>query len=443
MFQYALALAVVGAATLLRQLLDPALGDGVPFVTFFLGNALVIAFTGIGPSILAILLATLAADWFFLSPRHSLGLSATQAVTCVVFLLGNLVILGLAAAMRRARSRAEASAQLALHQQEKLQIALAEQERTQDTVRQQNTLLEGINRIFSEALSCRTEEELGRMCLTQAEKVTGSKFGFMGELNPKTGLMDDIAISNPGWAACEMQEKLGHGTTIPVNLKVHGIYGRVLLDRKGFFDNSPATHPDRIGTPEGHPVLTSFLGVPLIHEGKTIGMIAVANREGGYRQTDLEALESIAAASVQALMGRRAEQAAFENARRINRAQEIAHLGSWELDVARNHLTWSDEVYRILGLKPQEFAPTYAAFLDAIHPEDRTLVDETYSGSVRDGSDGYEVEHRVIRKATGEVRIVHGRCEHSRDDSGRVSTLARHGAGYNGTKERRTSTAAQ
>ena len=114
------------------------------------------------------------------------------------------------------------------------------------------------------------------------------------------------------------------------------------------------------------------------------------------------------------------EQALRESEQRLNRAQEIAHLGSWELDLVNNRLTWSDEVYRIFGLQPQEFGATYEAFLEAVHPDDRAAVDAAYSGSVREGRDTYEIEHRVVRKSTGEIRIVHERCEHIRDASGRI-----------------------
>ena len=115
-----------------------------------------------------------------------------------------------------------------------------------------------------------------------------------------------------------------------------------------------------------------------------------------------------------------AEEALRESEERLSRAQEIAHLGGWELDLVNNRLTWSDEVYRIFGLRPQEFGATYEAFLEAVHPDDRATVDAAYSGSVREGRDTYEIEHRVIRKSTGEIRIVHERCEHVRDASGRI-----------------------
>ncbi len=105
---------------------------------------------------------------------------------------------------------------------------------------------------------------------------------------------------------------------------------------------------------------------------------------------------------------------------RLNRAQEIAHLGSWELDLACNELTWSDEVYRIFGLQPQEFGATYEAFLERVHPDDRAAVDAAYAGSLRENRDTYEIDHRVVRKDTGEIRIVHEKCEHFRAASGRI-----------------------
>ncbi|HBA59539.1 MAG TPA: hypothetical protein DCZ92_01690 [Elusimicrobia bacterium] len=117
---------------------------------------------------------------------------------------------------------------------------------------------------------------------------------------------------------------------------------------------------------------------------------------------------------------KKTEEALRESGQRLNKAQEMAHLGSWELDIVKNRLSWSDEVYRIFGLKPQEFAATYEAFLAAVHPADRAAVDAAYSGSLREGRDFYEIEHRVVRQATGEVRFVLERCAHFRDGSGAI-----------------------
>lgn len=116
----------------------------------------------------------------------------------------------------------------------------------------------------------------------------------------------------------------------------------------------------------------------------------------------------------------RAEEALRQSEQRLKRAQEIARLGSWDLDLVTNQLTWSDEVYRIFGLQPQEFGATYEAFLDVVHPEDRAAVHEAYAGSLRDGNDQYEIEHRIVKRSNGEVRIVHEKCEHFRGENGGI-----------------------
>ena len=59
----------------------------------------------------------------------------------------------------------------------------------------------------------------------------------------------------------------------------------------------------------------------------------------------------------------------------LNKAQEIAHVGSWSLDLKTSALTWSDEIFRIFGLDPNESKQTYETFIDAVHPDDRKAVD--------------------------------------------------------------------
>jgi len=138
-----------------------------------------------------------------------------------------------------------------------------------------------------------------------------------------------------------------------------------------------------------------------------------------YR-TVADLIEGVVVTFVDVTELKRAEGALRESEASLKRSQQIAHLGSWELDLVANRLTWSDEVYRIFGLRPQQFAATYEAFLEHVHPDDRAAVDAAYSGSVRDGRDHYEIEHRVVRKETGEVRHVHEKCEHVRDAQGRI-----------------------
>jgi PAS domain S-box-containing protein len=104
----------------------------------------------------------------------------------------------------------------------------------------------------------------------------------------------------------------------------------------------------------------------------------------------------------------------------LSASQRIGHVGSWVLELSSGQLTWSDEVYRIFGIEPQAFGATYEAFLDRVHPDDRSAVDAAYTASSRERRDAYEIEHRIVRPDTGEVRHVHERGHHEYDAAGDV-----------------------
>jgi PAS domain-containing protein len=74
-------------------------------------------------------------------------------------------------------------------------------------------------------------------------------------------------------------------------------------------------------------------------------------------------------------------------------------------DLVNNRLTWSDEVQRIFGFQPAELEATHEAFLEAVHPDDRAAVDAAYSGSVCDGRDAYEIEHRVVKNPCDDLEM--------------------------------------
>lgn len=98
----------------------------------------------------------------------------------------------------------------------------------------------------------------------------------------------------------------------------------------------------------------------------------------------------------------------------LEEAQRIAHLGSWELESADNRLNWSDEIFRIFELDPARFESSYEAFLSAIHPDDRGLVDQAYRRSVESG-DLYEIVHR-LRMKDGRIKYVQERGQTAYED---------------------------
>ncbi|MCX6081481.1 MAG: PAS domain S-box protein [Chloroflexi bacterium] len=115
---------------------------------------------------------------------------------------------------------------------------------------------------------------------------------------------------------------------------------------------------------------------------------------------------------------KQAEAALRESEKRLKEAQRIALIGNWELDLDHNNalagtgaspLTWSDEIYRIFEIDPAQFGASYAAFLEAIHPADREMVDRAYTTSLETKSP-YEIDHRLLMP-DGRVKYVLERCE--------------------------------
>jgi PAS domain S-box-containing protein len=114
---------------------------------------------------------------------------------------------------------------------------------------------------------------------------------------------------------------------------------------------------------------------------------------------------------------RERERELEENKAKLEEAQRVAHVGYWEWDLRTDHVTWSDETYRIYGLHPQERPMDLATIRESVHPEDREFVfrkaAEAIQGEVR-----ADVEHRIIRP-NGEIRVVHSQADLKRDSSGR------------------------
>ena len=101
---------------------------------------------------------------------------------------------------------------------------------------------------------------------------------------------------------------------------------------------------------------------------------------------------------------RRVEEALQRSEANLAQAQQIAHLGSWDWDIVRNTLHWSDEIYRIFGLEPQQFGATYEAFLNSVHPDDRAFVQKCMNEALYENKP-YNIEHHILLP-DGSVRYV-------------------------------------
>ena len=101
---------------------------------------------------------------------------------------------------------------------------------------------------------------------------------------------------------------------------------------------------------------------------------------------------------------KRAEQALRDSEQRLKLAMRAADLGSWDWDIQRNRILWSEETEAMFGLSPRSFAGTFEAVLSVVHPEDRALVVSRVDQALEDLTE-IRLEHRVFSQS-GEIRWV-------------------------------------
>ncbi|MBL0216168.1 MAG: PAS domain-containing protein [Myxococcales bacterium] len=136
------------------------------------------------------------------------------------------------------------------------------------------------------------------------------------------------------------------------------------------------------------------------------------------------------------------EAALRRSEKHLAAAQRITHCGSWELDLGdlvelnRNPLRWSDEVFRIFGYEPGGIEVTNESFFAHVHPDDRESIASAVRTAIETGTP-YSIDHRVIRP-DGSVRIVHEESELQCDASGRPIRMI--GTVQDVTEERTTET---
>jgi PAS domain S-box-containing protein len=111
-----------------------------------------------------------------------------------------------------------------------------------------------------------------------------------------------------------------------------------------------------------------------------------------------------------------AEAKVRESQERLTEAQRLAQMGSWEYEIATNRVTVSDELYRICGVPPGEFAEDFLAGMELVHPEDRPLVERKFEEVVREPK-RFEYQIRLLRP-DGEMRTIQNHGAIVSDDDG-------------------------
>ena len=138
------------------------------------------------------------------------------------------------------------------------------------------------------------------------------------------------------------------------------------------------------------------------------GVVAGDTPLGGDATTTVQILQALLAFAAISLLVLGATLTEREQATEsLAEAQALAHLGSWEWEIATDRVTWSRELYRIFGLHPRTGPLTFAQYLSRIHPGDRHDVRAEVESALA-ARRQFDILHRVTLD-DGTERVVHGR----------------------------------
>lgn len=179
----------------------------------------------------------------------------------------------------------------------------------------------------------------------------------------------------------------------PTSLRIYSLDGKICpieelyTYRALFFEETVRNAPIIIERPDGQRFIVNVSAKPLYDkDGKVNAAVAIFD-DVTERVKTQEALE--------------------ESEARLNMAQQIAHVGNWEYYVREDKAIWSEELFRIFGLKPQKYGPNVNQYVALIHPDDREKINQTmeqmlFEGTKYKGS----FDYRIVLD-DGSIRTIH------------------------------------
>jgi PAS domain S-box-containing protein len=129
-------------------------------------------------------------------------------------------------------------------------------------------------------------EDISDLVLENAQKITQSKFGFVGYIDPKTSYLISPTMTRNIWTECHVKDKS------VIFEKFGGMWGWVLNNKESLLTNQPQNDSRSTGTPTGHIEIETFLAVPAIVNEKLVGIISLANADN-YDKQDLDVVERL------------------------------------------------------------------------------------------------------------------------------------------------------
>jgi PAS domain S-box-containing protein len=186
-------------------------------------------------------------------------------------------------------------------------------------------------------------------------------------------------------------------------------------------DGSPVPreeHPSMITLNTGRPIRNAVRGL-FANDPEKMRWLLINTEPIPDPQTGKVAEVTITVQDITEI--KQAGEALRQSEARLSRAEEIAHLGHWDLDIRTKRVTWSKEVYRLFDKDPATYVPSFEGFLSTIHPEDRENLLQIRDAGLQ-AKKNFSIDYRTVRP-DGSLRYMQESVEFSIDKTGNISRI--------------------
>jgi len=257
-----------------------------------------------------------------------------------------------------------------------------------------------------------SDADLYDVIIDKAVQLTGSEIGFI------CGIEDGgNSITVTAWNARALETCSAAVVDTHYPLSKAGSWLDGLRENRPVVYNDFPNSPNRKGLPEGHVTIRRFVSFPVYSGGIPCYVIGVGNKAEPYDDNDVAQIQLLANELQKIIFNKQADKSLRQSEKQLREAQRIAALGSWELDLRTEDLSWSDEVFRIFEIDREKSGASYKAFLDLVHPDDLETVDNVYNNSLQTGSP-HELVHRLLMK-DGRTKYVKEQFETENNEDGK------------------------
>ncbi len=238
-----------------------------------------------------------------------------------------------------------------------------------------------------------TLPELLEETLNEAEKLTDSRVGFYHFVEE-----DQVTLSLQDWSTRTKTEFCtAEGKGLHYDISEAGVWVDCVRELKPVIHNDYASLPHRKGMPEGHAEVIRELVVPVIRGDKIKAILGIGNKPVNYIKQDVEAVSLLANLAWEIAERKIVNEALRTNEAKLREAQQMANLGYWYWDVKSGDVQWSEEVFKIFQLNPDEFTPQIDSILSlSPWPEENKRDQELIQKAIESKNQG-SYEQRFLR----------------------------------------------